>query len=65
MRTYTTIQGDMWDSISYKMYGSERYVGVLMKSNPHLLDIFIFSSGTALSIPEVRTEEKSDKPAWR
>ena len=65
MRTYTTLQGDMWDSISYKVYGSEKYAGVLMKSNPKLLDIFIFSAGEVLSIPDVTVEEESDKPAWR
>ena len=35
------------------------------KSNPKLLDIFIFSAGEVLSIPDVTVEEESDKPAWR
>ena len=63
--TYTTIQGDMWDSISYKVYGSEKYVGLLMKSNPTLLDIFIFGAGTVLSVPELEDEKESDMPSWR
>ena len=33
METYTTIQGDMWDSIAYRLYGNEKYVGDLMKAN--------------------------------
>lgn len=65
MRTYTTIQGDMWDSIAYKVYGNEKYMGLLMKSNLQLLDIFIFSAGTLLSVPELSIEEEIDKPAWR
>ena len=24
--TYSTVQGDMWDMISYRVYGSEKYV---------------------------------------
>ena len=63
--TYTTIQGDMWDSISYKIYGSEKYAGLLMKSNPALLDIFIFGAGTVLSVPELDDEKESDIPSWR
>lgn len=63
--TYTTIQGDMWDSISYKLYGSEKYVGLLMKGNPALLDIFIFGAGTVLSVPELEDEKESDMPSWR
>lgn len=65
MTTYTTIQGDMWDAISYKVYGSEKYMGVLMRSNPHLLNTYIFEAGTVLTVPEIKNEEESDKPAWR
>ena len=39
MKTYTTIQGDMWDSIAYKLYGDEKYMCQLMKSNLELLDM--------------------------
>lgn len=30
--TYTTQQGDAWDAIAHKVYGSEKYTGWLMKS---------------------------------
>ena len=65
MKTYTTIQGDMWDSISYKVYGSEKYIGLLMQSNLELLDIFIFDAGTEITVPEMENEIKSDSPSWR
>ncbi len=65
MKTYTTIQGDMWDSISYKLYGSEKYMGLLMRSNMELLDTFIFGAGTVLSVPELEAETEPDIPAWR
>lgn len=65
MKTYTTIQGDMWDSISYKVYGSEKYIGLLMQNNLELLDIFIFDAGTVVSVPEIENEIKSDSPSWR
>ena len=45
-RYYTTVSGDMWDSIAYAFYGDVKYIGLLMDSNPHLLDISVFSDGT-------------------
>jgi phage tail protein X len=65
MDTYTTIQGDMWDSIAYKVYGSEKYMGILMQSNMELLDIFIFSAGTVLTVPALLPEAETNIPAWR
>lgn len=65
MKTYTTIQGDMWDSIAYKVYGDEKYAGVLMQSNVDLLEIFIFGAGTVLTVPELSVEEETKSPPWR
>ncbi len=65
MKTYTTIQGDMWDSIAYKLYGDEKYMCQLMKSNLELLDIFIFGAGTVLTVPELESEKEADLPSWR
>lgn len=63
--TYTTIQGDMWDSISHKVYGSEKYMGVLMQNNMELLDTFIFGAGTVLTVLDLEAEAESDMPSWR
>lgn len=65
MKTYTTIQGDMWDSIAYKLYGNEKYMRLLMQNNMELLDIFIFGAGTALNVPELDLESETDMPSWR
>lgn len=65
MGTYTTVQGDMWDSIAYRIYGSEAHMGILMEENMELLDIFIFGAGTVLSVPELGMEEETELPPWR
>ena len=57
-RYYTTVQGDMWDSIAYNFYGDVKYIGLLLQNNLDLLDIFVFSAGTKVYIPEM-PEEKS------
>lgn len=64
-KTYTTIQGDMWDLISYKIYGDEKYMGLLMQNNLDFIDIFIFGAGTVLSVPELEVEAETKLPSWR
>lgn len=64
-RIYTTIQGDMWDSIAYEFYGDVKYIGYLLQSNPELLDIFVFSAGTSVYVPKLPEEMELDVPEWR
>ena len=64
-RIYTTVQGDMWDSIAYHFYGDVKYIGLLFKSNPDLLDVFVFSAGEKVFIPELPEEYEDDLPEWR
>ena len=42
MTSYTTIQGDMWDLIAYKVYGNERYINLLLEANQKLRNTAIF-----------------------
>lgn len=64
--TYTTIQGDAWDAIAYKVYGDTKYTGWLMQNNLPLLDIFVFSAGTVLQTPPVPEDgNTADAPIWR
>ena len=62
---YRTIQGDTWDMIAKKVYGSEKYMDYLMANNFPLLDEFVFSAGTEVRILELPESESSDLPAWR
>lgn len=51
--TYTTIQGDMFDWISYRIYGHEKYANVLMRENPLYSSVVIFDAGIILVIPNI------------
>lgn len=65
-KTYTTIQGETWDEIAYKVYGSEEYTTLLMASNYPFLDVLVFSAGTVLNTPDIPWYEDSDElPPWR
>lgn len=65
-KTYTTIQGDMWDGIAKKVYGTEDAINVLLEANQSYNDIVIFSAGTVLIIPDYTTQaDTSLLPPWR
>lgn len=63
--TYTTIQGDTWDVIALRVYGSESKADYLMQANLPLLDTFIFSAGETVNTPDLPTETDPELPAWR
>ena len=64
--TYTTVQGDMWDSIAYKLYGDTKFKDVLIEANAEYRWIYIFSAGIVLEVPEVETRVTiDDLPPWK
>lgn len=67
MKTYTTVQGDTWDYIAYKLYGSENYMKQLIEANYDLLDTLIFEANVTLNVPEIGIEisNDEDQPYWR
>ncbi|MGG4096208.1 tail protein X [Paenibacillus lautus] len=65
MTTYTTIQGDTWDSISFKVYGEEEHVTYLMRANPEYIRTTVFSGGITLMIPPYPVGQSSSLPPWK
>ena len=66
MSTYTTKQGDMWDSISFELYGDVCYTDVLINANIQHRDVYIFSAGAVLDVPEVEERVSADDlPPWK
>lgn len=64
-KTYTTIQGDTWDLIAYKLYGSEKHMKNLIEANWPLLEVLVFSSGTVINVPDIPEDSDEDAPFWR
>lgn len=62
---YSTIQGDMWDSISYKLFGTEQHMSKLMELNPRHNRTVIFSAGVKLHVPVIATQTATDLPPWK
>lgn len=66
MSTYTTIQGDMWDSIAYKVYGSVSCLDQLIEANPAWRSQYIFPAGIEVNIPEPEKPITADDfPPWK
>ena len=65
MKTYTTIQGDMWDSIAYKQLGSTAYTDKLQTLNARYLGYYTFPAGITLRLPDITTAMPSTLPPWR
>lgn len=68
-RVYRTKNGDTWDLISHKVYGTEGYFHDLIRANLNLIDIAIFDSNIPIIIPDfvdTGANEDIDKlPPWK
>lgn len=65
--SYTTIQGDVWDMISYKVYGDEAHISNLIAANYRHKDTAVFPAGVELTIPELPPEARYAEllPPWK
>lgn len=66
MNTYTTVLGDTWDMIAFKIYGKEKYAKYLVESNLKYVETVIFSAGIVLIVPEISDESDIySLPPWK
>lgn len=65
-KTYTTISGDLWDSIAFKALGSEMYMDRLMAANLKHRKVTVFPAGVELVVPEIEKAAKRENlPPWK
>ncbi len=66
MKTYTTAQGDMWDSIAHKTLGSVLLADKLMWANRRYLSFYTFPAGIVLQVPEITAQSPAEGlPPWK
>ncbi len=53
MKTYTTIQSDMWDKIAYTRLGDTAHTDKLMNANLRYREYYTFPAGIVLVLPEI------------
>ena len=64
-KIYRTVQGDMWDSIAYRVMGDCKYTDLLINANQKYVDVYMFSAGAELFIPEIPDEYMLPLPPWK
>ncbi|SHG90483.1 tail protein X [Tepidibacter thalassicus] len=64
-KKYTTVLGDMWDTIAYKTLGDEKYTDKLIKNNLQHRHTAIFPAGIVIDIPEIEVEVSAKLPPWK
>lgn len=64
-REYVTVQGDTWDLIAYKVYGSEKYMTSLIEANLQYREVVFFSAGIRLAVPSIETPVSTELPPWK
>lgn len=65
MKTYTTVQGDMWDSIAHTQLGSTSHTDKLMAANLQYRNYFSFPAGIVLVLPEIPKQISNSLPPWK
>jgi phage tail protein X len=61
---YKTRDGDMWDLISYRVYGSEYHLDVLIDANPLFYEATRFEDGDLLTVPDLPADFALPNPPW-
>lgn len=65
-RTYTTVQGDLWDTIAFRELGDTAYMDRLMRANTAYLDYYVFPAGITLVLPDVHERASgASLPPWK
>ncbi len=65
-RTYTTQEGEAWDEIARKVYGTEKLMHVLLDANPNLRHYLTLPGNTQVVCPEVEIETVPEVlPPWK
>ncbi|WP_297487450.1 tail protein X [uncultured Cetobacterium sp.] len=62
--SYLTKAGDTWDLISFKVYGSTKFINKLKEANYYLKKVVIFPPEVAIAIPIIKLTTKGSEPEW-
>lgn len=64
-KTYTTVQGDRWDSVAFYQLGNCSLAPRLMAANSQYLNYFEFPAGIVLTLPDIEIKTSSTLPPWK
>jgi phage tail protein X len=67
-KEYLAPQGAVWDWISWKQYGDERFIDILLNANPSLRRVVRFEKPTLVIIPDkpaAPSASAAQLPPWK
>lgn len=64
-KSYTTVAGDTWDMVSYKMFGNEMHKNAILEENMSYRETVIFPAGVTLTIPDIEPKLSEELPPWK
>ncbi|AVQ29463.1 hypothetical protein C4N20_15635 [Fusobacterium ulcerans] len=64
-KIYTTISGDTWDSISYKIFGDSKAYNTLFELNQEFIGTVIFEAGKNIKYRDIPKTYDETVPPWR
>lgn len=66
---YVTTQGERWDSLAWKFYGSVKSMNILIDANPAIALSGVLDAGTKVIVPIVEATSEtitaSNLPPWK
>lgn len=68
MSTYITIQGDKWDLIALRAYGTTSFIDTLMTANTQHIGTYLFPAGISITIPDIDLDSATNNanlPPWK
>lgn len=65
IKEYTTIVGDTWDSISYKLYKTSLAYKSLFELNPDYINTIVFNAGIKIKYKTLNIKADLDIAPWR
>ncbi|WP_298029679.1 tail protein X [uncultured Dysosmobacter sp.] len=65
MKTYTTVQGDMWDRIAYAQLGDVAHTDKLINANLQYREYYLFPAGIVLVLPDIPENTSNSLPPWK
>ena len=60
-----TMQGDTFEEVAFREYGSTEYAEALMNANRHLIETQVFEAGVELKGIEVTEMRKVVRAPWQ
>ncbi|MCB2186939.1 MAG: tail protein X [Deltaproteobacteria bacterium] len=64
-KTYTTIEGQAWDQVAYRIWGREDMTHHLLAANPDVAHLVTLPADLKLVVPDLTPPAQVLPPPWK